>query len=217
MKYFFIAFLLYKNLHSSHTNLKSSARRLFWNLCFKRSESWPTSHQTHLETLLFALQTLPQLVRIFDISFTIQFRMPSPCHFYVQQTTKFISLDWIFISAAVTLWLSTKAVFSKAWTPLRDRRLAWSDNLTKVCAVSTLYQEVYKWDWLRSINIHCNLRWFKSFPMQVTTSCKQKSWVKISPQNGIIAPLHTYIYERCKKSRQKQLGKVQWRRRVFAN
>ena len=122
----------------------------------------------------------------------------------------FIGLDFHFYSCDFVI------VFCKAWTSLRDRRLAWSDNLTKVCAVIAQYQEMYKWGWLRSINIHCNLRGFKSFLMQVTTSCKQKSRAKISPQNGIIAPLHI-LYEQCKKSRQKQLGKVQWRRRVFAN
>ena len=54
------------------------------------------------------------------------------------------------------------------------------------------------------------------------SQCKLRQVVNKSPEPRFhhkTASLRhfTYIYEQCKKSRQKQIEKVQWRRRVFAN
>ena len=129
---FFITFLLHKNLHSSHAILRNSARRLFWNLCFKRSESWPTSHQTHLETLLFALQTLPQLVRIPDISFTIQFRMLSVISTCTTDNKiYFTGLDFHFYSCASVI------VYKNCFLQSMDTSSRRSDQIHVLSVLST--------------------------------------------------------------------------------
>ena len=55
------------------------------------------------------------------------------------------------------------------------------------------------------------------------SQCKLRQVVNKSPEprfhhkTASLRRFTYYIYEQCKKSRQKQIGKVQWRRRVFVN
>ena len=119
MKYFFIAFLLYKNLHSSHANLKNSARRLFWNLCFKRSEK-VGQLLTRLTWKLFCLPCRHFHNLSASLIFRSLFDLEGPLSFLRTTNNKihFIGLDFHFYSCDFVI------VFCKAWTSLRDRRLA---------------------------------------------------------------------------------------------